>query len=903
MDIDSNKLVNLATPTVATDASNKSYVDSKQFTVNSLTANVDGSVTLDTDDVAEGSTNLYYTDERAQDAVATALVGGTGITKTYDDAANTITHSLDFTEFDTDNVVEGSTNLYYTTTRANTDFDTRIATKSTADLSEDPSATATSGTMYFTESRARAALSIGQEPTADGDGRIAYNNTTGEFVYTPPVLAGLTGDTDDISEGSSNLYFTNERVDDRIATTIQGGSNISVTYNDSLNQLVIATITGANGYDLSANSTDDVGEGASNLYYTDERVDDRVAALIIGGTGIQTVYSDVNGDPNVDSLTISLDFSEFTTDNISEATPTPANKYFTIARAREVFTVQSGGGDGSLLYTESSGTFTYTGPSAAETRAHFAGGTGVTYTESTGTFAIGQDVATTADVDFNSVDVGGGYVASTGTGASIDAAGNISANGNLVVEGNLTVSGTQTTLTGTEVTINDEFLTLNADKTGAPAAEQVGITVERGDGANVSLKWDDSVDNWQVTNDGSTYYRLLTTNDEGTGNGLDSDTLDGEEGTHYLDYTNFTNTPTSLSDFTNDVVNDTTITFAAGTNLNIGEVDKTISTNQSGTQTITFNHDTITRTDTADTASPAFAGTFDIVDSITSSNGHITAVNVKTITLPSEANDLSSVVTWANVPDTNITSSSVTQHEGDLSILESQITFTRSLIEASDLSVGADAAASGSGGLGYNNSSGVFTYTPPVLTLSNILSNGATADANIVPDSTANNRILGSSTAIWNKIFVTNLSAGSNSTAGTIEGDWTLTTGSTLQATYADLAEIYETDQEYEVGTVVQFGGAKEITASQTYATTKIAGVISSEPAFIMNNQAPGQPVALKGRVPVKVTGTVEAGDFIVASNIPGVGIASDNYIGGAIIGKAIRSKDTAEIDLVEVKI
>ena len=645
--------------------------------------------------------------------------------------------------------------------------------------------------------------------------------------------------------------------------------NIDVVGSVTVSGQIIGQYEGFDS-DFNAKSTTDLSEG-DNLYYTQARFDSA--------------------------------FTAKSTSDLSEG----SNLYYAAARAdlaaRSALVGVDAGGVGSFTYDSASGKFTYTGPSATETRAHFAGGTGVTYTESTGTFAIGQDVATTDDVDFNSVDVGGGYVASTGTGASIDAAGNISANGNLVVEGNLTVSGTQTTLTGTEVTINDEFLTLNADKTGAPAAEQVGITVERGDGANVSLKWDDSVDNWQVTNDGSTYYRLLTTNDEGTGNGLDSDTLDGEEGTHYLDYTNFTNTPTSLSDFTNDVVNDTTITFAAGTDLNIGEVDKTISTNQSGTQTITFNHDTITRTDTADTASPAFAGTFDIIDSITSSNGHITAVNVKTITLPSEANDLSSVVTWANVPDTNITSSSVTQHEGDLSILEIQITFTRSLIEPSDLSVGADAAASGSGGLSYNNSSGVFTYTPPVLTLSNILSNSATADANIVPDSTANNRILGSSTAIWNKIFVTNLSAGSNSTAGTIEGDWTLTTGSTLQATYADLAEIYETDQEYEVGTVVQFGGAKEITASQTYATTKIAGVISSEPAFIMNNQAPGQPVALKGRVPVKVTGTVEAGEFIVASNIPGVGIASDNYIGGAIIGKAIRSKDTAEIDLVEVKI
>ena len=152
-------------------------------------------------------------------------------------------------------------------------------------------------------------------------------------------------------------------------------------------------------------------------------------------------------------------------------------------------------------------------------------------------------------------------------------------------------------------------------------------------------------------------------------------------------------------------------------------------------------------------------------------------------------------------------------------------------------------------------------------------------------------------------LTTTTITTGASSTAGTFTGNWSLSTGSRLQATYADLAEIYETDKEYEVGTVVMFGGDKEITAAQGYGTTKVAGVISTEPAFIMNNQAAGQPVALKGRVPVRVMGTVNAGDFIIASDEAGIGVATDKYIGGAIIGKAIYSKDTAEIELVEVKI
>ena len=83
--------------------------------------------------------------------------------------------------------------------------------------------------------------------------------------------------------------------------------------------------------------------------------------------------------------------------------------------------------------------------------------------------------------------------------------------------------------------------------------------------------------------------------------------------------------------------------------------------------------------------------------------------------ITSETNDLTSAVTWANVPNANITESSVTQHQSALAINESQITFTSAFIELTDLSVGTNAAASGSGGIAYNNTTGVVTYTPPEL--------------------------------------------------------------------------------------------------------------------------------------------------------------------------------------------
>ena len=132
---------------------------------------------------------------------------------------------------DTDDLSEGSSNLYYTDAR----FDTRFGTKSTTNLSEGTN-------LYYTDAR--------------------FDTRLG------------TKDTDNLSEGSSNLYFTNARADARI--NLQTGSNLN----------------------LSNKSTSDLSEG-SNLYYTDERVDDRVNALLTAGDNITLTYNDAGN-----SLTI-----------------------------------------------------------------------------------------------------------------------------------------------------------------------------------------------------------------------------------------------------------------------------------------------------------------------------------------------------------------------------------------------------------------------------------------------------------------------------------------------------------------------------------------------------------------------------------------------------------------------
>jgi hypothetical protein len=118
--------------------------------------------------------------------------------------------------------------------------------------------------------------------------------------------------------------------------------------------------------------------------------------------------------------------------------------------------------------------------------------------------------------------------------------------------------------------------------------------------------------------------------------------------------------------------------------------------------------------------------------------------------------------------------------------------------------------------------------------------------------------------------------------------------GTATAARYADLAERYEADDLLEPGTVVCFGGAKEITACDHDNDHAVAGVISTDPAYMMNSGAGSDAthpyVALTGRVPVKVYGQVNKGDLLVASNIKGHAIANNNARAGTIIGKAIGS-------------
>jgi hypothetical protein len=162
--------------------------------------------------------------------------------------------------------------------------------------------------------------------------------------------------------------------------------------------------------------------------------------------------------------------------------------------------------------------------------------------------------------------------------------------------------------------------------------------------------------------------------------------------------------------------------------------------------------------------------------------------------------------------------------------------------------------------------------------------NAITVTGNIIPNANlAITNNLGSDTRWWNNFY-----------------------GVSTQARYADLAENYQADNSYEPGTVLVFGGAYEVTLSNKSHDTTVAGVVSKNPAHLMNSALKGENVvalALQGRVPCYVQGPVSKGSLIVSSTTPGIAEACNDllYRPGCVIGKSLETISDSSIKSIEV--
>jgi len=118
-------------------------------------------------------------------------------------------------------------------------------------------------------------------------------------------------------------------------------------------------------------------------------------------------------------------------------------------------------------------------------------------------------------------------------------------------------------------------------------------------------------------------------------------------------------------------------------------------------------------------------------------------------------------------------------------------------------------------------------------------------------------------------------------------------------AQYADLAEIYQPDNFYYPGTVLVFGGSAEVTVTTKESDTRVAGAVSTDPAYLMNAKSDGVAIALRGKIPLKIVGAVEKGDLLVTSATAGHATSVKNlasYDPNAVFAKSMQTdSDTSE--------
>ena len=817
INLNSNYINNLGTPAASTDAATKAYVDSQVAGKDALSE-----LSGDSDDITEGSSNLFHTTERVQDIAGAQIATNgshTGISASYDDSGDgAIDLTVSLGSFDTDNLSEGSTNLYHTTARGRSVIDGYVSGGSGIDV--------TSGAIAVdsTVVRTTGTQTINGAKTFQNDiilsGNLTVNGTqttvNTETLYLEDNIITLN-------------YGTSGSPSENAGLQVDRGSSADVffRYNETDDKWEF-TNDGSN-YKKLIEDSDGITEGSTNLFFTNARADARIAAA--------------------------------DTDSLSEGS---SNLYHTTARARAAISVA-----GDLSYNSSTGVISFTND-AGDIESVTAG-TGLSGGGSSGAVTINLDMSTLTDM--------------TDAVSSSDTELILLDNGDdrrkLISEINLSAFN------------NDSGFTTNVgDITGVTAGDGLtgggtsgGVTLNVGAGALLDVQADQvDVDLSELTdmtaavNSSEDELVLLD-------NGSQRRKLISEIG-----LSAFSND----SGFTTNVGDITGVT--AGTGLSGGGT--------SGGVTLSLDNSTVRGLFSAggdlsyNSSTGEFSFTNDAgdIESVTAGTGLTGGGSSGAVSLALSHLGLESlsdpdddrILFW----DDSAGSTAFLDAGTGISISGTTLSVNMGAFDTGDLSEGsslyytvarANSAIDARVTASFINALEVDAGTIDGINSTSFLrSDAADTHSGTITPSADNSIDLGSSSNRYNEVY-----------AVTFQGTAT-------SAQYADLAEKYESNEELEAGTVVCFGGEKEICACETEADHRVAGVISTDPAYMMNAGSEGQYVALTGRVPCKVVGPVVKGDLLVSAGVKGHAKADNDAKPGRIIGKAVGSLDAGE-GIIEV--
>jgi hypothetical protein len=732
-----------------------------------------------------------------------------------------------------------------------------------------------------------------------------------KFSNNGTTTFSLPTSTTDLNEGN-NLYFTTGRVNTAIDAYIIGGSgltyssgtiavgagtgitinadNVAVdssvvrtTSNQSIagvktftGELVIPSITSA-----TANNSIFVNPSSNSCF------------IIINGNPIQlTADSDVGQVEDVGSTGINIyaGFRSVPIDNVdviyhgirsidggTYTTLTEASNVITvdanITAIKSLFSTSNIAGYGNLSYNVANGVFSYAGVTDGQIRGLFSGSGLISYDSGTGA------ITTTADNY-------GSWTVQTDSG--VGAAENISSSEKLTIQGgtNITVTNTGNVITIVNDNVADiESVSAGDGLTGGGNSGNLTLNIGAGDGITVNT------DNVAV-NVAYVRSQFSTSGD--------------------LSY----NASTGVFSFTNDAGDIESVT--AGNGLTGGGTSGAVTLNIGAGTGITVNADDVA-------VNAAYVkGLFSATDS--GGDGSFSySDGVFTYTGPSQAEANTRMDAYL-VGGAGLTYTSGTFAVGagtGITVNANDIALTSGIVTAG--TYGTSSAVPAVTVDTYGRVTGVSNTNISITAsqVSNFTSAANTAiDNRIVAGSglTYSSGTLAVGAGSYINVGADDISvnASTTATASTIaardaSGNITANVfvGVSTSARYADLAENYLADGDYLPGTVLVFGGDAEVTASMSPSSTRIAGVVTTQPAHVMNSHLVGPHVAciaLRGRVPVKVMGVVRKGDVLVSAGEGYVGYATAalnprDVPAAAMVGKAIGDKLDAGPGVVEALI